>query len=74
MTTPHTAPQPRADDAQPVDGPTRGTPAPTTLRREAGTAYFPIAFIARFPFAMMIVGTLTPVSYTHLTLPTILRV
>ena len=59
MTTPHTAPQPRADDAQPVDGPALGTPAPTTLRREAGTAYFPIAFIARFPFAMMIVGTLT---------------
>ncbi|WP_087485903.1 MFS transporter [Brachybacterium massiliense] len=31
----------------------------TTLRRVAGTAYFPIAFIARFPFAMMVVGTLT---------------
>ncbi|GAA1485487.1 MFS transporter [Brachybacterium fresconis] len=30
-----------------------------TLRRAAGTAYFPIAFIARFPFAMMVVGTLT---------------
>lgn len=33
--------------------------ATTTLRAAAGTAYFPIAFIARFPFAMMIVGTLT---------------
>ena len=30
-----------------------------TLRRAAGTVYFPIAFIARFPFAMMVVGTLT---------------
>src|SRR5690625_4392209 len=33
--------------------------APTTVRGAAGTAYFPIAFIARFPFAMMVVGTLT---------------
>jgi MFS family permease len=32
---------------------------PTTLVRAAGAAYFPIAFIARFPFAMMVVGTLT---------------
>ncbi|GAA1489336.1 MFS transporter [Brachybacterium sacelli] len=32
---------------------------PTTLRGVAGTAYFPIAFVARFPFAMMVVGTLT---------------
>lgn len=43
--------------------PPRTAPAPqqeqTTLRRVAGTAYFPIAFIARFPFAMMVVGTLT---------------
>lgn len=31
----------------------------TTLFRAAGPAYFPIAFIARFPFAMMVVGTLT---------------
>ena len=34
------------------------TPAPSLLRL-AGPAYFPIAFIARFPFAMMVVGTLT---------------
>ncbi|WP_394214050.1 MFS transporter [Brachybacterium vulturis] len=37
-------------------------PAPqqgSTLFRAAGPAYFPIAFIARFPFAMMVVGTLT---------------
>ena len=43
--------------------PSRTAPASqqeqTTLRRVAGTAYFPIAFIARFPFAMMVVGTLT---------------
>jgi MFS family permease len=32
---------------------------PTTLVRAAGLAYFPIAFVARFPFAMMVVGTLT---------------
>ncbi|MGP9681702.1 MFS transporter [Brachybacterium sp. AOP3-A1-3] len=30
-----------------------------TLRSVAGAAYFPIAFVARFPFAMMVVGTLT---------------
>ena len=34
-------------------------PPQTTLRGVAGAAYFPIAFIARFPFAMMVVGTLT---------------
>lgn len=33
--------------------------APTTVRGATGNAYFPIAFIARFPFAMMVVGTLT---------------
>jgi len=33
--------------------------AQTTLRAAAGATYFPIAFIARFPFAMMVVGTLT---------------
>lgn len=32
---------------------------PTTVRGAAGNAYFPIAFVARFPFAMMVVGTLT---------------
>lgn len=37
---------------------TAAQPAPTLLRL-AGTAYFPVAFIARFPFAMMVVGTLT---------------
>lgn len=45
MSTPQTAPAPQQ--------------AQTTLRGVAGTAYFPIAFIARFPFAMMVVGTLT---------------
>ena len=29
------------------------------LVRSAGSAYFPIAFIARLPFAMMVVGLLT---------------
>ena len=33
--------------------------AQMTLRRATGNAYFPIAFVARFPFAMMVVGTLT---------------
>lgn len=46
MSTPHLP----ATDAQ---------QAPATLRGVAGAAYFPIAFIARFPFAMMVVGTLT---------------
>jgi MFS family permease len=41
----------RRTDTAPQDAP--------TLRAAAGTAYFPIAFIARFPFAMMVVGTLT---------------
>ncbi|WP_407641133.1 MFS transporter [Brachybacterium ginsengisoli] len=41
--------------------PTAAEPAqrPLTLRAAAGAGYFPIAFIARFPFAMMVVGTLT---------------
>ena len=37
---------------------TAAQPAPTLLRL-AGTAYFPVAFTARVPFAMMVVGTLT---------------
>lgn len=32
---------------------------PPSLLRIAGLSYFAIAFIARFPFAMMVVGTLT---------------
>lgn len=40
------------------------SPAPAaqaapSLLRTAGASYFPIAFIARFPFAMIVVGTLT---------------
>ncbi|UQN28548.1 MFS transporter [Brachybacterium kimchii] len=44
-----------------MTSPQNPTPAPqaTTLTRAAGLAYFPIAFVARFPFAMMVVGTLT---------------
>ena len=42
---------------------TRQRPAQTARRpsliREAGYAYFPIALIARLPFAMMVVGILT---------------
>ncbi len=30
-----------------------------TLRRAVGPTYFPVAFVARFPYAMMIVGVLT---------------
>lgn len=33
--------------------------APTNLLREAGLAYFVVAFVARMPFAMMVVGVLT---------------
>lgn len=42
-----------------TDTPPQSTEQATTLRAAAGAAYFPIAFIARFPFAMMVVGTLT---------------
>lgn len=45
--------------AQPTVPAPQAAPAPPSLRRTAGTAYFPIAFVARFPFAMMVVGTLT---------------
>ncbi|MEE1617787.1 MFS transporter [Brachybacterium sp. J153] len=50
MTLPPTAAHPEA-----TAPPTR----PTTLRAAAGSSYFPVAFLARFPFAMMVVGTLT---------------
>lgn len=36
-------------------------PAPTSLLRTAGPSYFLIAFVARLPFAMMVVGVLTVV-------------
>lgn len=39
---------------------TRSTATPhTSLVRETGLAYFPVALIARLPFAMMVVGILT---------------
>ncbi|MDY0908599.1 MFS transporter [Microbacterium sp. CFBP9034] len=38
---------------------TLAAPRPTSLVRETGFAYFPIALIARLPFAMMVVGILT---------------
>lgn len=34
-------------------------PAQTSLLHEAGLAYFVVAFVARLPFAMMVVGVLT---------------
>jgi MFS family permease len=39
--------------------PTPPSQAATGVRAAVGSTYFPIAFIARFPFAMMVVGTLT---------------
>ncbi|WP_207455188.1 MFS transporter [Herbiconiux sp. SYSU D00978] len=40
---------------------TSSTPSATetSLRRAAGAGYFPVAFVARFPYAMMVVGVLT---------------
>lgn len=38
---------------------TLAAPRRTSLVREAGFSYFPIALIARLPFAMMVVGILT---------------
>ncbi|WP_327036850.1 hypothetical protein [Microbacterium sp. CH12i] len=38
---------------------TQTHPAQTSLLREAGLPYFFIAFVARLPFAMMVVGVLT---------------
>jgi MFS family permease len=38
---------------------TLAAPRRTSLIREAGFSYFPIALIARLPFAMMVVGVLT---------------
>lgn len=40
-----------------TDAPAR--PEPTRLIHAAGVSYFPIAFVARLPFAMMVVGVLT---------------
>ena len=34
-------------------------PSPASLLRQTGAGYFPIALIARLPFAMMVVGVLT---------------
>lgn len=38
---------------------TAGPDEDLTLRRAVGPSYFPVAFVARFPYAMMIVGVLT---------------
>lgn len=51
--------------SSPRDEPVPGESAPraiasdSTLIAQTGFAYFPLAFIARFPFAMMVVGVLT---------------
>lgn len=45
---PHTAPSPQVH-----------APEAPTLRAAVGPSYFPIALIARFPYAMMVVGVLT---------------
>lgn len=42
-----------------TDATARGAVRRPSLIREAGYAYFPIALIARLPFAMMVVGILT---------------
>ncbi|QIM17119.1 MFS transporter [Leucobacter insecticola] len=34
-------------------------PAPVTLLSRTGIAYFPLAFVSRLPFAMMVIGVLT---------------
>ncbi|WP_295127896.1 MFS transporter [uncultured Leifsonia sp.] len=39
--------------------PDRQTEQPTTLLRAAGFSYFPVALLARLPYAMMVVGVLT---------------
>lgn len=55
-------------DGLPSGAPEEGSPAPfsgfssadqPSLVRMAGPAYFPIALVARFPYAMMVVGVLT---------------
>ena len=47
--------------AQTTPGPDQANPAhqPPHLLAAAGRAYFPIALIARFPYAMMVIGVLT---------------
>lgn len=61
-----TGPQPTGPESTGAEStgstPTGATPAPeasTTLVREAGAGYFPIALVARLPFSMMVVGVLT---------------
>ena len=41
--------------------PAASTPPPreTTLLKQTGLTYFPLAFISRLPFAMMVIGVLT---------------
>jgi MFS family permease len=39
--------------------------SPLTLIQHTGRWYFPVAFVARLPFAMMVVGVLTLVTHVH---------
>ena len=39
--------------------PPHDTKQPATLLRAAGFSYFPVALLARLPYAMMVVGVLT---------------
>lgn len=53
MTLTHHRGEPRATAEQPLDD------AEPTLVQVMGRTYFPLAFVARLPFAMMVVGVLT---------------
>ncbi len=48
-----------SDTAQPASAPSDATAPAHSLIRAAGLAYFPVAFLARLPFAMNVVGVLT---------------
>lgn len=60
-------PAKKYDDVQPPAADPGAAPAPSfpgteprpTLRGAVGPAYFPVALLARFPYAMMVVGVLT---------------
>ncbi len=50
---------PHTDPLRP-QSPTAATPAPSpTLLSAVGLGYFPLAFLARLPYAMVVVGVLT---------------
>lgn len=55
-------PRPPSSDAPSRAPSLRDRPQPRTLVQATGAAFFPIAFLARFPYAMIVVGTLTLVT------------